>query len=87
MQNVPSDNEVYALDRLSVWFAVSAGAILAITGIAKVWSALGNSKMLSVVDPIIGIKFGHLMPLRWFAFSANGKLWHLGWWLGSAPTL
>ncbi len=31
------------------------------TGIAKVWSGLGNSKFLAVVDPIIGIKFGHLM--------------------------
>ncbi len=42
-------------------FVLSAGAILAITGIAKAWSGLGNSKFLAVVDPIIGIKFGHLM--------------------------
>lgn len=42
-------------------FVVSAGAILLVTGIAKVWSGLGNSKFLAVVDPIIGIKFGILM--------------------------
>lgn len=42
-------------------FILSAGAILAITGIAKVWSGLGNSKFLAVVDPIIGIEFGQLM--------------------------
>lgn len=43
------------------WFAMSAGAILAITGIAKVWSGLGNSKFLAVVDPVVGIKFGQLI--------------------------
>ena len=42
-------------------FTLSAGTILAITGIAKIWSGLGNSKFLAVVDPIIGIKFGQLM--------------------------
>jgi hypothetical protein len=42
-------------------FAVSAGVVLAITGIAKVWTGLGNSKFLAVVDPIVGIKFGQLM--------------------------
>jgi hypothetical protein len=45
------------------WFALSAGAILATSGIAKVWSGLGSSKFLAVVDPIIGIKFGQLMSL------------------------
>ena len=43
------------------WFFLSAGAILATTGIAKIWSGLGNSKFLAVVDPIIGVKFGQLM--------------------------
>lgn len=43
------------------YFVVSAGVILAITGIAKIWSGLGNSKFLAVVDPILGITFGHLM--------------------------
>jgi len=44
-----------------MWFILSAGAILAITGIAKVWSGLGGSKFLAVIDPITGIKFGQLM--------------------------
>jgi hypothetical protein len=43
------------------WFALSVGAILAITGIAKIWSGLGDSKFLAVIDPIIGIKFRLLM--------------------------
>jgi len=43
------------------WFILSSGIVLAITGIAKIWSWLGNSKFLAVVDPIIGIKFGQLM--------------------------
>ncbi len=34
--------------------------MLLLTGAAKVWSASGNSKFLSLVNPIIGIKFGHL---------------------------
>lgn len=42
-------------------FILSAGAILAITGIAKIWSGLGSSKFLQVIDPIIGLTFGHLM--------------------------
>jgi len=43
------------------WFVLSAGVILVITGIAKVWSGLGGSKFLAVIDPITGIKFGQLM--------------------------
>lgn len=42
-------------------FTLSAGAILAITGIAKIWSGFGNSKFLGLLDPIFGITFGHLM--------------------------
>lgn len=48
-------------DMLSRLYGFSAGAILAITGLAKVWSGLGNSKFLAVIDPIIGIKFATLM--------------------------
>jgi len=43
------------------WFILSAGTILAITGIAKFWSGFGNSQFLSVVDPIIRITFGQLI--------------------------
>jgi hypothetical protein len=45
------------------WFVLTAGTILAITGLAKIWTGLGNSKFLTVVDPIIGIRFGQLMLL------------------------
>ena len=35
--------------------------ILSITGIAKMWSGFGNSKLLAVADPIFGLHFGNLM--------------------------
>ena len=46
---------------LSEWFIVSAGVILATTGIAKVGSQFSNWRFLTVVDPIMGLKFGQLM--------------------------
>jgi hypothetical protein len=46
---------------LRKWFILTSGVILAITGVAKIWTGLGNSKFLTVVDPILGIKFGQLM--------------------------
>ena len=42
-------------------FVGSSSVILGITGLGKIWSGLGNSKFLAVIDPILGIKFGHLM--------------------------
>lgn len=53
--------QTFAENQLKKYIGPFAGAILAITGIAEVWSGLGNSKFLAVVDPIIRIKFGHLM--------------------------
>lgn len=47
-------------------FVVSAGLILAITGLAKIWSAFGDAKALGLVDPIIGVKFGPLMMAAGF---------------------
>lgn len=43
------------------WFIHAAVTILAFTGIAKVWSAFGRTKLLGVDDPITGIQFGHLI--------------------------
>lgn len=43
-------------------FFISSGAgILAVAGLAKVWSAFAPAKLLTVADPITGISFGHLM--------------------------
>ena len=42
-------------------FCFSAGAILVITGVAKIWNAFGHAKVLLVADPLMGLKFGHLM--------------------------
>ena len=65
MPNAAANNEVeieeQTIGTFGQWFTLTAGVILAITGIAKVWSGLGSSKFLAVVDPIIGIKFGFLM--------------------------
>jgi hypothetical protein len=44
-------------------YAISAGLILALTGLAKVWSATGDVKLLSVADPIIGLPFKHMMMI------------------------
>lgn len=49
--------------RFSGIFIISAGVILAVTGIAKTWSGFGHAKILETVDPIIGISFRHLMVL------------------------
>jgi hypothetical protein len=43
------------------WFVASAGAILATTALAKVWSAFGTAKSLAVADPIIGVQFRNLL--------------------------
>jgi hypothetical protein len=48
-------------NRLLKAFVLGAGTTLAVTGIAKVVSGMGDSKFLAVVDPIIGVKFGPLM--------------------------
>ena len=45
---------------LSKRFVLSAGAILTITGVAKIWSAFGSSKLLAVIDPIFSVQFGQL---------------------------
>ncbi len=46
---------------LPVAFVLTAGGVLALTGVAKIWTGLGDSKFLAVLDPILGIKFGPLM--------------------------
>jgi hypothetical protein len=53
-------DKVYALLNS---FILSAGAIICITGVAKLLSAQGNTKLLGVVDPIVGLKFGRLLML------------------------
>ena len=42
-------------------FRISAGLILCLTGLAKVWTAFGDVKLLTVPDPIVGISFKYLM--------------------------
>ncbi|MBP7826871.1 MAG: hypothetical protein KA236_10015 [Verrucomicrobia bacterium] len=47
------------------WFVLGAGAVLALTGIAKIWSAFGSVKLLAVADPIAGI------PFRWLLLEVG----------------
>ena len=43
------------------FYRATAGVILTVTGIAKIWSANGKAGLLDVNDPVLGIKFGQLM--------------------------
>jgi len=43
------------------WFNLSAGVILLITGAAKVISAFGHAEILQRTDPILPLRFNHLM--------------------------
>jgi len=42
-------------------FLLSAAVVLALTGLAKVWSGFGGAKILAVTDPLLGLRFNHLM--------------------------
>ena len=45
---------------LQFGFVISAGAVLAITGVAKAFSAIGNARVLDTIDPLIGVPFRQL---------------------------
>jgi hypothetical protein len=51
------------MQRLRSCFFVSAGIILVITGVAKIWSAFGSAGLLVVIDPLFRIRFSHLLLL------------------------
>lgn len=46
--------------RSARWFCLSAGLLLLLTGLAKVLSTLGISRMLDMADPVFGLKFRHV---------------------------
>lgn len=46
--------------RLTEWFLVCAGLTLAITGIAKVFSATGPARALDIMDPVFGLTFRNI---------------------------
>jgi len=54
-------DETTAVDQIMKRFVISAGLILGLTGLAKLWTAFGNAKLLAIADPIIGIQFRNLM--------------------------
>lgn len=49
--------------KFRTWFLWLAGGTLALTGLAKAFSAIGSARALDVADPILGIPFRHLMLL------------------------
>jgi len=58
-----SDQERETGKGLQLWFVMSAGAVLAITGLAKAFSAIGPTRALDTADPLIGIPFRQLLLL------------------------
>jgi hypothetical protein len=53
--------DVAAIDEYPKRFVFSFGVILCVAAAAKLWSALGNARILGQLDPILGIQFRHLM--------------------------
>jgi len=61
-----NDNSVEVEPSSAVWlkrFAISAGMILGLTGLAKLWTSFGDVKLLMVADPITGLSFRYMMLL------------------------
>ena len=44
--------------RLALYFVRSSGALLLITGLAKIFSFFGNTRVLEIRDPLIGLPLG-----------------------------
>jgi hypothetical protein len=55
------DSKERRVNNLAKCFSLSAGVTLLVTGLAKLWSGFGNARFLAVPDPILGIRFGHLI--------------------------
>ncbi|MGA4644936.1 hypothetical protein [Limisphaera sp. 4302-co] len=43
------------------WFVRSAGVVLLVTGLAKLWSAMGEARVSGGRDPLFGLTFRQLM--------------------------
>ncbi len=51
------------LTRKREWFALTAGMLLALTGMSKLISAGGNARILDIGDPVFQLPFRHLLLL------------------------
>lgn len=49
--------------RYLIWFVIVAGALLLLTGVAKILSGFGTGRILALDDPITGVAFGKLLPV------------------------
>jgi len=62
------------------FYLKSCGIILLITGLAKIWTAFSKLKILFVADPILSIKFGHLMLMVGLIEIVLGTFCFFGKW-------
>jgi hypothetical protein len=59
--------------RIGRWFYISAGVILAMTGVAKLVSTTGDASILRVYDPIFALPFKQLlMPVGMVEIGVAG---------------
>lgn len=63
MANVMTDaNESnYDVNKWQSFFIYSAGSVLLVTGLAKIFSALGKQEILNMMDPVFGFSFRKLV--------------------------
>jgi|APCry1669189204_1035204.scaffolds.fasta_scaffold05743_2 hypothetical protein len=54
-------SEVELVQKLSAWFAVSAGAIFLVTGSAKILGSFGHAPILNFTEPVSGLPFRLVM--------------------------
>lgn len=60
--------------RLLTLFLVTSGILLLITGLAKIFAALGHVAVLAKLDPVFGVRFNHLLLSVGFVELAVGSL-------------
>src|SRR5690606_35807559 len=87
------EKTMLTLSKCASRFTFSAAIILLLTGIAKLWTAMGESKFLTLSDPIFGLSFRQLMfvvglaeiGIALFCFLSKRQLLALGLiaWLAS----
>lgn len=81
---------VRCLDAMKMFFISSSGAILFVTGLAKVISVWGSASILNAIDPIVGFRFRHLLlfvgvieiVISLFCFRFRNQTWPffvIGW--------
>ena len=58
-----NNNWKFLTGRTERRFLISAGVLLALTAVAKMWSAIGSARALDIADPLLGLPFRQLFLL------------------------